>query len=714
LRLFADVYAGHLDIGWEYDAAVAAFSRAECYLGLNRFADALEVAEEAVERCERHGMPLEAAKARFYAALALARGGDVERALTTLESAARSFANLGLAAFVGYAALLRASLYLDDAKWSAAFQESRNAREIFAERGLVVRQAQAEIVQARASLALADLDVAVDLAHSVQRLVQEHELRWLANEGYHILAKVAEARGEIDAAQGACEAAITSIERVQGQLAAELRTNFLADKLEVYQDAIALSLRLSRADQAFAYLERAKSRALVDYLAGNPEVRLRGHDARSQGLLDELVRLREEHNWLYSRLYGFGLTTPSASEQRNQDRDALRQEVRDREKRIGRILERLTVEDAASLASVAPVSTDRPVALPVLEDDTVLLEYYFTPDSGLAFVVSHDGLTVVSLDTRPGAIRQLLDRWQLNLHRTASAVAAREPIEALGRNARGLLGMLYRALIQPVETHLAGYRRLIVIPYGPTHAVPFVALHDGRRYVIETLETSLCPSSSLLRLCADRRREGAPSALVVAHSNAGRLPAVLEEASAIAGLFPGECYLEDRATRAALVEAAPRHQLLHLAAHGEARLDNPTFAHLQLADGQLTTIDVFNLDLDGALVTLSACETGRSVVTGGDELVGLSRGFLYAGAATLVQSLWRVDDGSTALTMAAFYRALAAGQTKGAALRAAQLDLLADRAVHPFFWAPFQLIGDHGPIERVSTDPKGVMPPRAK
>ncbi len=95
---------------------------------------------------------------------------------------------------------------------------------------------------------------------------------------------------------------------------------------------------------------------------------------------------------------------------------------------------------------------------------------------------------------------------------------------------------------------------------------------------------------------------------------------------------------------------------MHLAAHGEARLDNPTFAHLQLADGQLTTADVFNLALDGALVTLSACETGRSVVTGGDELIGLARGFLYAGAATLVQSLWRVEDGSTARLMERFYR----------------------------------------------------------
>jgi CHAT domain-containing protein len=138
--------------------------------------------------------------------------------------------------------------------------------------------------------------------------------------------------------------------------------------------------------------------------------------------------------------------------------------------------------------------------------------------------------------------------------------------------------------------------------------------------------------------------------------------------------------------------------VVHVAAHGEARLDNPAFAHLKLADGQLSMVDVFNLELHGALVTLSACETGRSAVMGGDELVGLSRGFLYAGAATLVQSLWRVEDGSTAELMGRFYAALCTGRPKGEALREAQLALLAADSAHPYSWAPFQLIGDRGPL----------------
>jgi len=89
----------------------------------------------------------------------------------------------------------------------------------------------------------------------------------------------------------------------------------------------------------------------------------------------------------------------------------------------------------------------------------------------------------------------------------------------------------------------------------------------------------------------------------------------------VSDLLGGACFLEGEATRANVLAEAPRRDVVHLAAHGEARLDNPLFAHVNLADGQLSMVDVFNLRLDGALVTLSACETGRSAVVGGDELV---------------------------------------------------------------------------------------------
>ncbi|MEJ2560778.1 MAG: CHAT domain-containing protein, partial [Anaerolineae bacterium] len=188
----------------------------------------------------------------------------------------------------------------------------------------------------------------------------------------------------------------------------------------------------------------------------------------------------------------------------------------------------------------------------------------------------------------------------------------------------------------------------------------------------------------------------------------GRLPNVLHEARTIAARWGTQPLLEKEATREQVQRAAPNCRILHLASHGDFRADNPLFSGLMLADGWLTTLDVFNLHLKASLVTLSACQTGRAVIGGGDELLGLMRAFLSAGASALVLSHWAVEDHSTAQLMETFYQKLEAGWTKGAALRYAQLQLAqpkgaiggngADIYSHPFFWAPFFLVGNAGPL----------------
>jgi CHAT domain-containing protein len=700
LRRLDDACAAFERAGMSADAAWVRLDMVECKLRLNRYAEALELAEEAIGAFERCGTPTEAARARFYCALASARLGDAPRALDLLAEAAATFARTGLTGQVGLATLQRAGLYLDEADWPSAAAEAARARALFAERGLVVRRAQAEVLRARALLALGQPDEARELAASALAITEGRGVLWLAHESHHVQADIARAAGEDERALDEYEAAIASIERLQSRLATELRTHFLADKLRVYQDAIECCLRLGQTERAFGYLERAKSRALVDYLTSNPDVRIRASTPDVQAIVDELAELRAEHDWFYERLYGYGLAR--RDERRSEDSEGetrfLQAAVSDRERRIARLLERLALHNADGLEEL-PRAADRQRPLPPsLDDGTVLLEYYLPEERGWVFVLRHGALTVVPLPVGAAAVRHLRSLGLINVHATAAALAARGSIDGQSRNAHGLLESLYRALLEPVAAHLDGCERVVVVPYGPMHGVPFHALHDGRRYLLERLEVVVCPSSSLLRLCADRARRSGPAgrALVLAFSDGGRLPGVLDEARAVSALLPGACYVEAEATRARLCEA-PGHAVVHLAAHGEARLDNPTFAHLKLADGQLGVADVFNLRLDGALVTLSACEMGQNQVAGGDELIGLSRGFLYAGASTLIQSSWRVEDRSTSHLMTQFYRALSAGRPKGAALREAQLALLAGGAP-PYIWGAFQLIGDFGPL----------------
>jgi CHAT domain-containing protein len=151
-------------------------------------------------------------------------------------------------------------------------------------------------------------------------------------------------------------------------------------------------------------------------------------------------------------------------------------------------------------------------------------------------------------------------------------------------------------------------------------------------------------------------------------------------------------FSDEAATTEALRKYSAGVEVLHLACHAQFRSDNPLFSSLRLSDGWFTARDAYELKLNCGLVTLSACETGMNTVAPGDELMGLARGFLSAGSATVLMSLWTVDDQATAELMVAFYEELARTNSPATALRNAQLKLLEQRP-HPFFWSPFVLVG---------------------
>jgi CHAT domain-containing protein len=684
LHLNAEVLDGMDRAGLDVEAAWVALNMLECYLGLNRDAEARALAEETIARFARCGTPTAVAHARL---------GDRRRALERLAEAARAFAETGQAGQLGVVALHRASLHLDASDWTSALLEAERARSTFAARGMVVRQAQADLAAARANAGLGDGRRAAARARAALTVARARGAAWLGHEGHHVLGGVARARGRSGQALVEYDRALDALDQVQSRLAAELRTNFLADKLAVYHDAIDCALAAAQPRRAFHYLERAKSAALFDYLASNLDVRVAARPGTDPELVRALASLREEHAWLYNRLHGQRLSERPEQAVRPDDVGRLTGELQAREREIARLLERVALESHHQRGDAAAAVRELPRPWATLEEGEALVEYHIGRRGGVAFVATRGDLSAVPLEAGPDALARLLRLWQMNVGATARAVAAGGPTGALSASARGLLEALYQVLLRPIAAQLAGAARLTVVPFGLTHAVPFHALHDGRRHLLETAEVSVVPSSAVLRLCVERAAPAARSALAVAFSDGGRLAHVADEARGVAAQLGGESLVEEGATRAALETAAGRHGVLHLATHGEARLDNPTFAHLKLADGQLTTADVFNLPLEGALVVMSACESGRAAVTGGDELVGLTRGFLYAGAAALVQSLWRVEDGSTARLMGRFYQALQAGWSASAALREAQLASLSETG-QPFVWAPFQLVGD--------------------
>jgi CHAT domain-containing protein len=172
-----------------------------------------------------------------------------------------------------------------------------------------------------------------------------------------------------------------------------------------------------------------------------------------------------------------------------------------------------------------------------------------------------------------------------------------------------------------------------------------------------------------------------------------QIPRVDEELQSLDQVFANvKRYSNDAATIEVLRRDAGDVEVLHLACHAQFRSDNPLFSGLKLSDGWFTARDAYGLRLNCGLVTLSACETGMNTVAPGDELLGLTRGFLSAGSPSVMMSLWTVDDEATAELMVKFYEELAQTKSPAAALRSAQTKLLQQRP-HPFFWSPFVLVG---------------------
>ena len=251
---------------------------------------------------------------------------------------------------------------------------------------------------------------------------------------------------------------------------------------------------------------------------------------------------------------------------------------------------------------------------------------------------------------------------------------------------------LYDEIAAPVRTRLTG-SHVIFVPHGVLHYVPLHALFDGTEYLIDRFTVSYVPSASILALCSGPSANRSKGALVLGVSD-DNAPWILREAQEVAKVLPNSrLLLGTEATVQALRELGPYSSRIHIATHGVFRTDNPMFSSIRLGDAHLSLYDLYNLRLPVDLLTLSGCATGLSVIAGGDEILGLSRGLLYAGAKSLLLTLWDVHDRSTAEVMRFFYDHFSdAADNRALALKTAML-AARQRYPHPFHWAPFVLLG---------------------
>ncbi|NZA28589.1 CHAT domain-containing protein [Luteimonas sp. SJ-92] len=327
-----------------------------------------------------------------------------------------------------------------------------------------------------------------------------------------------------------------------------------------------------------------------------------------------------------------------------------------------------------------------------LRADERVVAYHSLEDLLLAWVISPEGISEHRIALPRADLERLVDAYRdAIIGLRPAAVGAGDGIAAL--------------LVTPLG--LQEGQRLIVVPHGPLHYLPFQALRVEGRYLIERHPITTAPSVSIAaRLVADAPRT-APRLLafgnpLVSPTVADPLPGSEREVENLAAMFPGSrAYYHADATKTRFVADAPGARIVHVAAHARADITDPLHSQILLADENgrqnfLEAREVLDLDLDGvSLVTLSACESGLGRVADGDEVLGFTRSFLSAGASALVASLWPVPDRDTERLMTTLYRDLRGGADLQRAMQAGQLAVLGEpESAHPFYWASFNLIGN--------------------
>jgi len=663
----------------------------ECYLNLNRYVDARDLAKQIIADYRKLGANHDTARNLLHLATAEVELNHFDAARAALEEAEPIFISLGAASWIATTQLRRGRIALKQGDLRTAYESSLDAAICFKQSGQQVNYATATLLQSQARLAMGEFREATGGATSAIQIAQRFNVPSLRYAAHLLLGQISESQQETMRAARRYQAAAATVERVQRGLTITLRTGFMEDKGEASRKLIDLYLRLGKAQCAFDTLERAKSQVLLSYVANREQFHWAQNDAHTQALMEELNGLRAEHQWFYRLAH----EPPRDHEQVNaiQAEQAL-SEVAIRERRIRSITEQLYLQSGDEYQAKHVETTSLKDIQYTLHEGTLLIEFYNDGSRLWAFILNGQTIHVHSLPITVEVLNQLLGQLRVNISGALAVDPRTDAARRLHQLVQRIVKRLYSLLIEPLALHEYKPRKLVVVPYGALHYLPFNILNDGSAYLIEKYEVVILPAAGLATRPALKRD---PGALILANSWEGRLPHTLAEAQMVQRLFSGALCSGEAANRAAL-QAFPT-QILHIAAHGEHRLDQPDLSYLQLADGQLYADDTLQQDMSYELVTLSACETGRANVAASDELIGLGRGFLYAGAGALLVSMWQVPDISTLYFMERFYKALHKGSSKTAALSESQRFMLTEEAwLHPAFWGAFQLIGNDSPL----------------
>lgn len=581
----------------------------------------------------------------------------------------------------------------------------------YSERALVIaRDTGASMLEAEIWFNLAEIEreqlntatafIAYDSARAAAGENPDPELNWQIHYGR---ARAHVQSGEKEDALVQLQFAARIIESVRDRLREErFRSGYVQDKFQVYVDLARLQLELGKTEDAFSTAERLRARSFLAQLDKGESV------ARSESERQTEMALRERIRLLQTSLSEE--QQKLRPERRQLALDAFSSELMLAERDYQAFLDDISDSTPALKAIKIPALQEMQQKL---ESDEALVEFVVGENVVMAFVLRNDRLYASSSDlkrselaTKVKLVRELIQRPQSD--RWVKPAAS-----------------LYHSLIEPLLNTglLEDVEHIYLVPHGILNYLPFASLPanvSGKQLVIDSFTLSYLPSATAL--VQNFEHEINAGALLALAPEKTRLHFAREEARSVSVIFePATHLLEGKqATESAFKDQASNYGMLHLATHGYFNRKNPMFSGLELEadesnDGLLQVYEILGLSLDARLVTLSACQTGLGTgyfneIPASDDFVSLTRAFLLAGSDAVLATLWEVDDRSTVSLMSGFYlrlRASGSDAGKATALALIQRKMRSSKEFnHPFYWAPFVLVGQHDPVTSL-IDPRG-------
>lgn len=584
---------------------------------------------------------------------------------------------------------------------------------------LALRSSQKQAALEHALQAVELADKQAKLSTNTADRARARELQWPASLSR---ARAALALGQKESARKAYVAAVSHMEALWWSSYIMTEAGAVAFREEIqaaYREFVDLLVELGRSDEAFEFADQAKAGVSLNLITTRRGA-LPPNNSKQEAALRALSQAAAS----------LRLQLLSSNISREQQA-RLQKELDDAEFEMQKKQVEAEIEDSKRRLVWAELASAEKLQKRMARDQWALAEFFLGEDRSFVWLFTRGEVLFQTLPPRR-EIEQAVRSYLAALASAPNHFYIEDEIDKIMAKGEALFATLFGGL----SAQLDPGRRLIVVPDGLLHYLPFGALIHNGRYLIEDHEISYNPSASLLNLWRESgsRRDSSDQMELLAvgdplfetqpqsaggakpkrnearQRDAARrprltsLPATRDEVQHISGLFPPDrrkMLIGKESTEAAIKrEALGSYRRLHFATHGLIDEETPWRSGVVLTpdafeDGLLDVREISRLDLDCDLVVVSACRTGRGKLLSGEGVIGLSRAFLHAGSRSVIVSLWNVADISTGRLMKSFYQHVNGGLSNAAALRQAKLQMLGGRKLtrHPYYWSSFVMIG---------------------